>query len=64
MTLNCIWWWGSTSEVLESVEYSFISITPMSTLTQSGRVLSMGQIDLIENYSYLILPRERFFKKS
>ena len=36
MTLNCIWWWGSSSGDLESVEYPFIVITPISTLIQNG----------------------------
>ena len=38
MTLNCILWWGSTSEALENVENYFIAITHRSTLTQSGRI--------------------------
>ena len=33
MTLNCIKRWGSSSEIFESMEYSFIGITPRSTLT-------------------------------
>ena len=37
LTLNCIWWWGSSSGELRRVEYSFIVITLMSTLTRSGR---------------------------
>ena len=36
MTLNRIWWWGSSLEALGNVEYPFITITPRSTLTQSG----------------------------
>ena len=36
MTLNCIWWWGSTSGNLESVKYPFITITSRFTLTQSS----------------------------
>ena len=36
MTLNCIWWRSSSSEDLGSVEYSFIAITPRSTLIWSG----------------------------
>ena len=28
MTLNCIWWWGSRSWDLQSVEFLFIAITP------------------------------------
>ena len=36
MKLNCIWWWGSNSGDLGSVEYPFIAITPRSILTQSG----------------------------
>ena len=33
MALNYIWWWGLSSGALESVEYTFIAITPRSTLT-------------------------------
>ena len=33
--LNWIWWWGFSSGDLGNVEYSFIAITPSSTLTQS-----------------------------
>ena len=36
MTLNSIWWWGSSSGVLRNVEYPFIAITPRSTLSRSG----------------------------
>ena len=36
MTLNCIWWWGSSFEDLERVKYRFIAITPRSTLIYSG----------------------------
>ena len=36
MTLKSIWWWGSSSGDLRSVEYLFIDIIPRSTLTQSG----------------------------
>ena len=32
MILNCIWWWGSGSMDLGSVEYTFIAITPWSIL--------------------------------
>ena len=33
MTLNCIWWWGSSSWDQGSVEYSFIAIwTPLSRI--------------------------------
>ena len=40
MTLNCIWWWGSSSADLGSVLYLFIEITPRSTLTWSGSTCS------------------------
>ena len=33
MIWSCIWWWGSCSGALGSVEYSFIVITPRFTLT-------------------------------
>ena len=33
MTLNCIWWRGSSSGDLGRVEYPFITLTSMSTLT-------------------------------
>ena len=36
MILNCIWWWGSCSADLESVEYPLIAITPNFTLTRSS----------------------------
>ena len=32
-TWSCIWWWGSSSGTLESLEYLFATITPKSTLT-------------------------------
>ena len=34
MTQNWIWWWGSTSRDLESVQYSFIAFNPSSILTR------------------------------
>ena len=34
--LNCNWWWGSSSGDMESEKYTFIAITPGSTLTLSG----------------------------
>ena len=34
---NYIWWWGSSSKDLGSVEYPFTGITPRFTLTWSGR---------------------------
>ena len=51
MTLNFIWWWGSSFRVLWSVEYSFITITSRSTLIQCdyglvGRVFANCQEDL------------------
>ena len=36
MTLNCIWWRGTSYGTLGNVEYPFIAITPRSTLTRSG----------------------------
>ena len=53
MTLNCIWWWGSSSGALENVEYFFIAITLGSSLKRSGSICK-GQIGLFENYQYLI----------
>ena len=38
MALICVWWWGSSSEDLESVEYSFIAMTPSSSLTRNDRI--------------------------
>ena len=38
ITLIFIWWWGSSSGALESMEYLFITITPRSTLTQIGSI--------------------------
>ena len=34
MTLNCVWWWGSSFKYLESVDYPFIVITPRFTLLE------------------------------
>ena len=31
-----IWWWGSSPGALGNVEYTFIAITPRSTLTRNG----------------------------
>ena len=45
-----IWWWGSISEDLWSVEYSFIAITPSSTLSPSRS--DYGSNWSVENYSY------------
>ena len=38
MTLNCILWQGYVSGDLESMEYTFIAITPRPTLTQSDSI--------------------------
>ena len=32
MSLNCIWWWGSSSKDLGNIEHPFIAITPSSIL--------------------------------
>ena len=47
ITLNCIWWWGSSSGNHDNLVYFFIGITPESTLTGvviSVKVAYMGQI--------------------
>ena len=36
MTSHYIWWWGSCSETVRSVEYLLVAIIPRSTLTQNG----------------------------
>ena len=51
LTLNYIWWWGSSSGDLENMEYLFSPITPRSTLTQSGLMYGSNRF---KNYSYLI----------
>ena len=51
MILNFIIWRGSNSGRLRSMEYSFIVITPWSTL--SGCKFK-GRIDLFKNYLYSI----------
>ena len=51
MTLNSIWWWGSSFWALGNVKYLFIVITPRFTLTRVVifvRVLSMAQIKPIQ----------------
>ena len=55
MTLNCIWWWDSSSGDLGSMEYPYIIITSMFTLAQIDIIYSLiDQIDLLRNYSYSI----------
>ena len=57
MTLNKIWWWDTCSGDQGSIEYSFIAITPSSTLTRSSntfRVRSVVQINRFKNYYYWI----------
>ena len=54
MILNWIWWWCSSSGDLGSVEYSFITMTSRSTLTQiSSRVTFIYKIAYIRQ-DYLI----------
>ena len=51
MTVNGVWWWGSSSVDLGSVEYPFTAITPKSILTQNDRAYklsSLCQIDMFE----------------
>ena len=36
MTLNCIWWWGSSPGYLGNVKYPFIAITLRFNLTWNG----------------------------
>ena len=38
MTLNCIWWWSTSSGALQSVEYLIVAITLRSTQTQSSSI--------------------------
>ena len=56
MTLNCIWWWGSSSVALGSVEYLYIVMTSRSTQTNnSGACLSfICRSNRSKNYLYSI----------
>ena len=59
ITPDWIWWWDSSSIVLRYVEYSFLSITPMPTLTQSSRncclkVISIG-LEYVKLYSTIFI---------
>ena len=59
ITLNCIHYWVSSSGALESVTYTFISITSQSTLTQvvvAVRVPSTGEMNQFKDCFYLIGP--------
>ena len=47
MTIYGIWWWGPSSGDLGRVEYPFIAKVVVSI-----NVLSLGQINLFENYLY------------
>ena len=53
MTLNCVWWWGSTPGALKNVEHFFMCIINRSTLVAIIRVPSMGQIELLNYLLYL-----------
>ena len=55
MRLNCIWWWGSTSGDMWSVEYPFIAINPRFTLIRCGSTFSgpIYESDLFKIHSYL-----------
>ena len=58
MTLNYIWWWGSSPEFLENVEYHFIAITQKSILTWSQIdvwVKSIGQLELFSHLLKIII---------
>ena len=60
MTLNYIWYWGSSSGDLVDVEYPFIAITPRSTLIQNASTIK-GSSRSIQYHSYSIGP---YTKKS
>ena len=53
MTLDYIWWWGSSSGALRNVE-SPLPGSFWSGITVSVEVPFMGQIDLFENYKFEI----------
>ena len=46
MTLNCVWWWGSSLGTRGNVKYLFISITPRFTLTWIGSSC-LGLFDIV-----------------
>ena len=52
MTINYIWWWGSSTRNLESVEYHFIVIIAKSTLTWSGCIFE-GFIHKLNRIYYI-----------
>ena len=55
MMLNCIWWWGSSSEYVYFVEYIWLPLLPGQLCPRvviPVSVPSMGQIDIFENYQY------------
>ena len=58
--LNWIWLWDSSSGNLRIVEYLFIAL-----LTLPAKVLSVGQIDLFENYLYSrrLCTKKQLYKK-
>ena len=58
MTLNCIWWWGSSPETLENIEYLVNPLTPRYPLTRTVvpvRVVSKGQRECAIIYKVLLL---------
>ena len=52
MTRNCTWWWDSSSGAQESVEYSFLAVTPKYTYLLESHL--EVKIDLFKNYLYSI----------
>ena len=57
ITLNCIRWWGLTSEGLVILEYPFISITPRFTLTRNGCTCEDSTCDLNRSVQISSLSR-------
>ena len=42
LSTDCIWWWGSRTDALESVQYSLIALTPKFTRAQHVSTCSVS----------------------
>ena len=61
-TLNCIWWWVSSSGVLRNINYPFITIIPRSFRTRRGRTCCSSIYLVKDIYVKMIHIQWRYLK--
>ena len=64
MTLTCIWWWGSSSEDLGSVKYSFLDIISGPLLPGMAVSVKIPSIGLFINYLNKIESKKKTLLKN